>query len=493
MVVPATFAFPDEKPYVLAAKRGLVLNMHHIQVAGLNTFRWPKDVPYSFYQHPDLLKREWQRCVDFLSRFENVWTVGYRGTHDHPFWKDDPSLDTPEKRGELISKAIATQVGMIREKQPNATITANLWMEGSKMVHDGHLTIPGGVTLVWDTGGIGIPRDNGTVKPGQGLYYHTMMYSGWYGWHNQLTEMIRPERMYREIGRFASAGATRYFLVNLSDVRPVPLTTDCAMKLVWDASPYLNRSPKENAEAFYLDWSRRQFGDAFAAEVAALCAGYFDIPYHTRTMQRDRYPLSGDAWFHRAIRVEQQELTKVLRDEAALSPGLSERARVRLDFHKTSRGPLQRLNEDAVRLESRIPAERLDFFRGHLRAQIALHLYSNDMIGAHARAILALADGTKHEALAEMKASLAAAEAAIAARRMGEYGRWRDWYRGDRLVCYPATRDMLRTNVALMTGENPPPVRGAQGYPEMYQYQEQVSENFPFFYPDSLPQPEPTR
>lgn len=489
MVVPATFAFPDEKSFQLAARRGLILNTHHIQVTGLNPFRWPKDVPYSFHQNPDLLIRRWQQNVDFLSQFENVWTVGYRGTHDHPFWKDDPSLDTPEKRGELISKAIATQVAMIREKQPNAMITANLWMEGSFLYHAGHLEIPDDVVLVWETGGIGVPRDNGKVRAGDGLYYHTMMYTGWNGLHNQLSEMIRPERIYREVGRFVQAGATRFFLVNLSDVRPVPLTTDCTMKLVWDASPYLERSPQENADAFYLDWSRRQFGDTVAADVAALCKGYFDLPYHKRGGLGRPYAVSGDAWFHRPIRLEHGQLVKVLRGEATLSPKAGERARATLVVFDASRESLERLDEAAAQLEPRIPAARRDFFRGHLRAQLALHRHSNEMAGAKSRAMLALLDGKNDLALAEMENALAAAEAAIEARRMGEYGRWRDWYRGDRLVSFPATRDMLRTNIALMKGETPPPVRSVERFPEMYDYQERFSENFPFLYPDTPSEP----
>ncbi|MBE7558911.1 glycosyl hydrolase 115 family protein [bacterium] len=275
MAVPATFAFPDEQSQVLAARRGLALNMHHIQVVGLNTYRWPADVPYSYQEYPEILTREWQRCVDFLSQFENVWTVGYRGKHDRPFWVDDPSLDSPEKRGALISRAIAAQVEMIRKKQPDAMIISNLWMEGATLYHAGHIEIPTGVVLVWPDDGAGVPRDGGQVKAGQGVYYHTAMLSSW---HNQLSEMVPPGRIYAELGRFVRAGATRFFLVNLSDVRPVPLSTDCAMKFVWDASAYIEKSDQENRDAFLLDWSRRQFGAAMAAEVARVYGGYFDLP-----------------------------------------------------------------------------------------------------------------------------------------------------------------------------------------------------------------------
>ena len=223
MIVPATFPFPDERCQELAARRGLVLNMHHILVVGLNTYRWPKDVPFSYSKHPDIMERYWQTCIQAFKGREVVWTVGYRGKHDRPFWADEPELKTPELRGAVVTRAIAKQVELIRKADPLAMIIANLWMEGAELIQAGHLTLPEGVVQVWPDDGSGIIRDNGTVKAGQGIYYHTAMLNG----HaNQLSEMVNPGRIYGELGRFARAGATNFFLVNVSDVRPVPLSTD---------------------------------------------------------------------------------------------------------------------------------------------------------------------------------------------------------------------------------------------------------------------------
>ena len=114
---------------------------------------------------------------------------------------------------------------------------------------------------------------------------------------------------------------------------------------------------------------------------------------------------------------------------------------------------LERLDETATRLENRIPCDHRELYRGHLRLQLVMHRHANHMEGAHARAILALGNGKKDQALTEMKDSLTAAEIAIAAMRLGEYGKWRDWYRGDLLQSFPVTRDVLRTNITLMTGK----------------------------------------
>ena len=293
MVVPSTFPFPDEKCQELAAKRGLVLNMHHILVLGLNTFQWPKDVPFSFSKHPEIMERYWQTCIDAFKDYEVVWTVGYRGKHDQPFWTDERDLKTPEQRGEVITRAIARQVELVRKVHPDAPIIANMWSEGAELYHEGLIKLPAGVTLVWPDNGAGIIQDKGNVKPGQGIYYHTAMLNGTC---NQLTEMVNPGRIYNQVGRFVRAGATEFFLVNVSDIRPVPLSTDCAMKLAWDAKPYLDKSDKQNMTNFLADWSKRQFGSEAADKVSGIYRDYFATSYMNDS------GLHGENWVHALIR-----------------------------------------------------------------------------------------------------------------------------------------------------------------------------------------------
>jgi hypothetical protein len=264
MIVPATFAFPDERCNELAARRGLVLNMHHILVLGLNTFQWPKDVPFSYNKHPEIMEKYWQTCVDAYKKYEVVWSVGYRGKGDQPFWTNEKDMTDPVQRGDVITRAIAKQVELVRKVNPDADIIANMWSEGAEMFHQGLIKLPEGVTLVWPDKGNGMIQDNGQVKAGQGIYYHTAMLNGRC---NQLTEMVNPGRIYNQVGRFVKAGATKFFLVNVSDVRPVPLSTDCAMKFAWNANPYMGKTDEQNMMAFYKDWSARQFGDKVNEQV----------------------------------------------------------------------------------------------------------------------------------------------------------------------------------------------------------------------------------
>lgn len=455
MIVPGTFNFPDERCWELASRRGLALNMHHIQVLGLNTFRWPQGVPFSYTQHPDIMERYWRDCIAAFNGREVVWTVGYRGKHDRPFWVDEPGLNTAEARGAAITKAIAKQVELIREVDPDAMIIANLWMEGAGMMHAGQLKLPEGVVVVWpDDLGNGFITDHGKVAAGQGVYYHTAMYSAS---RNQLSEMIPPGRIYGELGRFVKAGATGFFLVNVSDVRPVPLSTDCAMRFAWNAAPYLGKTDQENMDDSLIDWSLRQFGEPLAREVAAIYARYYDIPYHRGQGN------TGDNQLHTLMRKPDAKTYQ---------------------FAVTNRPYVAELAADAQAITPRIPENRRDFYQAHVLTPIQIHLHSLAMLENYCAAKSALEKNDKVEALARAGQALRAADELFTALHAAETGQWATWYAGDRFVGMEGSRDLVRVLLAQLKGEPPPPVRSTPAaYTELYQYQMPFLRNFPRLYP----------
>ncbi len=88
-IIPSTFAFVDERPYRVAAARGLKLGNHHVMPVGNNVYAWPKGVPYSFRTSPEPFVFAWESVIDYQLRQEQremVFSVGYRGINDEPFW-----------------------------------------------------------------------------------------------------------------------------------------------------------------------------------------------------------------------------------------------------------------------------------------------------------------------------------------------------------------------------------------------------------------------
>ncbi len=458
-VVPGTFLFPDEPQLALAAERGLAIGQHHIEVLGLNTYRWPDEVPYSYATHPEILIQAWRECVAAQQDREVVWSVGYRGRHDRPFWYDDAAAGSDAAaRGSLISEAIATQVAIVRESRPDDTIVLNLWMEGVELAAAGHLRIPEGVVVVWPDDGHGEVLDGGGLAAGQGIYYHTAMHDRI---ASQLTEMVEVGRIAAEFRRASAAGATAHLLVNVSDVRPVVMTTQAAMDLAWD--------PDTPVDDFYERWAERQVGADRAAELAALWREYFAAPwrydgafpdhlednaYQTFTRglviaaARGRFDdpyvyTTFAAHYPRPYHLLGERTVRSL--AAVLAAGTAE-AQPRLD------GLLER----ATTLAERVPAERRDFVRGHLVTQLAVHATANRELHAVAHGVAALADGDRAKAIGWFEQARQAIIDLLRVLRAGETPGWDDWYGGDEFVKVPASLELVELLLeALRGGEWP--------------------------------------
>lgn len=232
IVAPGTWIFPDDPQVKAAATRGLIVTQHHAIPLGLNVARWPKDVPYNYTTHPEILEAAWKNAVNsYQPNQEVLWSVGLRGLSDVTYASMDPSVrDNNQALGHLISKAIADQIGIVRSVRPDAKFVTNLWQEGARLVHNGDLKIPPEVSTVWADDGYGYLQDHGEVTAGQGAYDHVAMMNGR---ANQLTEMVPVERSLSELARYIKAGATQYFLVNTSDIRPVSMSIRAVMDAVW--------------------------------------------------------------------------------------------------------------------------------------------------------------------------------------------------------------------------------------------------------------------
>src|SRR5690348_18302880 len=275
MVAPGTWIFPDDPQVKLAGERGLILTQHHAIPLGLNVARWPKDVPYSYTEHPEILERAWKDAVAAYPHDQEVlWTVGLRGLSDASYAAFDPSVRGNDKAlGELITKAIADQMQIVRAQYPDAKFITSLWQEGARLVQEGYLKIPPEVGTVWADTGYGYLQDKGLVTAGQGAYYHDAMMNGM---ANQLTEMVPVERIDSELGRYIKAGATNYLLLNTSDIRPVSMTAKAIMDIAWKGMS----SDAGRSDSYYRQWSSDEFGSKAAAQIAEIYKEYFDAPAH---------------------------------------------------------------------------------------------------------------------------------------------------------------------------------------------------------------------
>src|SRR5690349_15609017 len=412
MVAPGTWIFPDEPQIKLAGKRGLILTQHHAIPLGLNVARWPKDVPYSYTSHPEILERAWKDAVSaYPADQEVLWTVGLRGLSDASYAAFDPSVRGNDKAlGELITKAIADQIQIVRSVRPDARFITSLWQEGARLVQQGYLKIPPEVATVWADTGYGYLQDKGLVTEGQGAYYHVAMMNGR---ANQLSEMVPVERIDSEFARYIKAGATHYMLLNTSDIRPVSMTTKAVMDIVWKGLP---RDSATDGPRFYRQWASDEFGPKAAATVAEIYRDYFDAPAH---LPGDEHTLEyGDNYYHTEARrflleymvgfplyfLPGQAPTWVA---PRVFSGNSENPRA-TSLANSLKNEIQRCGEaqprwdalwaKALAAEQLVAPERRPFSRAHVLAMIAIGRESNRILVSVANAVQNAEAGDKQGA-----------------------------------------------------------------------------------------------
>lgn len=457
LVAPGTWIFPDDPQVKEAAKFGLIVTQHHATPLGLNVARWPKDVPYDYATQPEILERAWKDAVNsYLPHQEVLWEVGLRGLSDVGYGsKGSTGGDHDKAVGEQITKAIADQISIVRSVRPDAKFVSNLWQEGARLVRQGDLKIPPEVTTVWADDGYGYFQDGGEVTAGQGAYDHVAYMNGR---ANQLTEMVPIERSFSEIGRYIKAGATGYFLLNTSDIRPVAMSIRAVMDAVWRGLP----GGDHPADEFYEQWSAEEFGKQAAPKLAELYKEYFRAPARFRDPDREY----GDQYYHTEVR--QMLLTYMIDSPLYALPSQSAKWMPAHFFSGFETGHLIKkdaLDEvlatnilqsgaaqprwDAVwnkarTIEPLIPVSRRPFYNSQVLAMIGINRESNRILLLVAKAIREAKSGNTRQAHKDVDQAHKALDEIQRAESAAEYGKWKNWYRGDWLTGIYRTREIVQ-------------------------------------------------
>ena len=489
MVAPGTWIFPDDAQVRLAAKRGLIVTQHHAIPLGLNVARWPRDVPYNYTTHPEILEQAWRNAVNsYLPNQEVLWSVGLRGLSDVTYASMDPSVQNDNKAlAQLISKAIADQISIVHGVRPHAKFVTNLWQEGARLVQQGLMKIPPEVSTVWADDGYGYLQDHGEVTSRQGAYDHVAMMNGR---ANQLTEMVPMERSFSEMSRYIKAGATAYYLVNTSDIRPVPMSTEAVMDIAWQG---LSRTTA-NADEFYKRWSVEEFGEKAAPQLVELYKEYFKAParfgeplheygdqlYHTEARQMLLTYMTDAPLYSIPSQAPQWSPPHVLLPETSNRPVGKEWLREAVPQEIQQCGDAQphwdAVWNKAVVLEKEIPTARQPFYAEQILAMIGINRESNRILYQVAKAIQDAQNKDAARAHEDIAEALSAFGEIERVEKAAEYGKWKNWYRGDWLTGIYRTRQIVEVMNKFIDDPNThlsPPLRwdGWEAYYHIMHYE----------------------
>lgn len=463
MVVPGSWIFPDDDQVEAASRRGLIVNQHHATPVGLNAARWPKDVPYDFSTHPEILERAWRNAVaEYKADDDIVWSVGLRGLSDQTYADLDPTVRNNDPvLGERISSAIADQMAIVRARFPQAHFVANLWQEGDRLKREGYLKIPPEVTQVWADSGYGDVQDGGHIEPGEGMYFHVAMQNGE---ANQLTEMVPVSVIQQEFSRYIGSGATGFFLLNTSDIRPVAMTTRAAMETAWGGLP------KGTADAdgtYYQKWTKQEFGARAQDALASLYKEYFAsaIPIVERDQARNKSAsvepreYGEEHYFTEATTLILNELSQgqvyrpigqapkwALPRVIAPIEGAALQARLQKDVAEctAAQDRWDSVWKHAVAAESLIDPARRPYYEAEVLTMIVLNREGNQMLLHISRAMQKHQAGHPGDAQGDAGQALQTFQTMHTYMSDAEYGKWKNWYRGDWLAGVARTQTYVQ-------------------------------------------------
>ncbi|MBB3108109.1 hypothetical protein FHS18_000137 [Paenibacillus phyllosphaerae] len=304
MVIPGTDLPRDGIHYKLAAEMGLWVTHHHAEPLGAEMFlRAFPGRQASYQQEPELFERLWQEAIEEQKDMKVLWVLSFRGQGDAPFWMNDPSFDTSEKRGAMIGKVIKRQYDMISSVVPNPECCVALYGEISELYKGGYIDLPADVIKIWADNGYGkmVSRRHNNVNhrvhalPAaddggkHGVYYHITfhdlqasnhltMYPGSAGFLRQEIE-----------GAFA-ARAHEYLLVNSGNIRPHVYSLDIMRELWLTGKINVERHLEQFVSSYY---------SAYHSELAELYHSYAEAAIAYGKNEDD---LAGDEYYHHPAR-----------------------------------------------------------------------------------------------------------------------------------------------------------------------------------------------
>jgi len=349
-------------------------------------------------------------------------------------------------------------------------------MEMAPFYFGGMLTIPPNVTVIWTDDGSGIVVDSDKIVPGSGLYYHTMMYDGS---QNQLVELVPPHRIFRELGNFVKKNATTYFMLNLSDVRPVRLSTKAAMDFAWNSPKYMTKSPEDTEADYIKAWAQSQYGDS---SIAAVYTAYYNLPYLAN--EDPSYNRKADNYFASALNNLAALFTSAVKSPNGtdLQNAVATAKKYESDTSLLQSLPAayQVLNLSYAAVPKVNPA-RSNFYHYHTVSQIGIHVTGLQAISDLIAAVRAYANNDATAALRLLTAAVVDLEELFRFERIGEYGRWRGYFANDILTGFYNTRINIQNVIAAIQKRPPPPANPNQYYNWVY-YQHDRTQYYPYFY-----------
>ncbi len=269
-------AFNEDDPCnpKLADEYGIVMGNSHQEPMLRAQKEWDRrhHKSWDYYTDANTLKAFWREGIKRNKNYESIITMGLRGANDTEMAKNTSIEQCMAMLKEIIDvqrKIIADEVN------PDVTKVPQLWCPYKETLdyYNAGFRVPDDITILWTDDNWGNIRrlptaDERKRSGGAGIYYHFDYHGGprSYEWLNS----TQIERIWEQMNLAYNYGATRIWIVNVGDLKPLEFPIEFFITFAWDPQKW----PKEKISEYTKLWAQRQFGTKYAADIADIISKY---------------------------------------------------------------------------------------------------------------------------------------------------------------------------------------------------------------------------
>lgn len=279
----AFYSHPESQ--VKAAEWGIMITTSHCEPLLFNNAapsEWSKerDGEWNYLTNKETIWKKLDDRIRETAQYDNIYTMGMRGLHDEAM---KGSTD-PKVRARTLEQVMADQRQILEtHKKKSATEIPQIFVPYKETldIYDAGLKVPEDITLVWPDDNYGYMKRVSNEaerqrKGGSGVYYH-LSYLG-VPHDNLWISTTAPVLMYEELKKAYDAGADRYWLLNVGDIKPMELEMQQFFDMAWDLSAF----SYEHANHCQAQWLASIFGKQYEQDFQWILDHYYRLAWQRK-------------------------------------------------------------------------------------------------------------------------------------------------------------------------------------------------------------------
>ena len=276
----AFYSHPESQK--MADKWGIMITTSHCEPLLFNNAapsEWDKarDGEWNYETNSETILKKLDDRIRETAQYDNIYTMGMRGLHDEAM----KGSKDPKVRARTLEKVMAEQRAILEKyKHRKAHTIQQIFVPYKETldIYDAGLRVPEDITLVWPDDNYGymkrVSNANEQQRSGHsGVYYH-ISYLGTP--HDNLwIATTAPMLMYEELLKAYTAGADRYWLLNVGDIKPMEIEMQQFFDMAYDFRSF----SYENANTCQAEWLAKVFGEKYLPTFQYILDNYYRLAW----------------------------------------------------------------------------------------------------------------------------------------------------------------------------------------------------------------------